>query len=96
MGPFFSCPLNTRMSKSEFIKKPNEVIEYTYEQAIEMEPVVSTPSPTDDAKVFIAELAAWAETAHSCVPAGDTFLNNLVDEMQALIYRAKYKLENLA
>lgn len=60
-----------------------------------MEPVVSTPSVGDDPVAFIHELASWAETAHSYIPAGDTFINNLVDEMQALVYRAKYKLDNL-
>lgn len=60
-----------------------------------MEPIVPTPSPTDSALEFIQELARWVETAHSYVPAGDTFINNLIDEVQALVYRAKYKLENL-
>lgn len=60
-----------------------------------MEPVVSTPSVGDDAVAFIHELATWAETAHSYVPAGDTFIGNLIDEVQALVYRTKYKLDNL-
>jgi hypothetical protein len=60
-----------------------------------MEPVVSTPSPGDDPVIFIHELASWAETAHAYIPAGDSFIANLIDEMQALVYRAKYKLDNL-
>lgn len=60
-----------------------------------MEPIVSTPSLGDDPVAFIQELALWAETAHSYIPAGDSFIANLIDEMQALVYRAKYKLDNL-
>ena len=59
-----------------------------------MEPVVSTSSVGDDPVAFIHELASWAETAHSYVPAGDSFIANLIDEMQALVYRTKYKLDN--
>lgn len=54
------------------------------------------PSVASDPKEFIAAVAAWIESAHSFVPAHDTFLHNLVDEVQAMIYQAKYKLERLA
>lgn len=60
-----------------------------------MEPIVSTSSVGDDPIAFIHELASWVETAHSYVPTGDSFINNLIDEVQALVYRTKYKLDNL-
>lgn len=62
-----------------------------------MEPVVSMTMIGDDAKAFIATFTTWLDNvAHSCVPAEDSFLHNLIDEVQALAYRTKYKLDNLA
>jgi hypothetical protein len=61
-----------------------------------MEPVVATSVPGEDANAFIAGLATWLDhVAHACVPPEDTFLHNLIDEVQALTYRTKYKLDNL-
>lgn len=51
------------------------------------------PSIASEPRGFIAEVAAWIEGAHAYVPSHDTFLHNLVDEVQALIYRVKYKLD---
>lgn len=51
------------------------------------------PSTAGEPRGFIAEVAAWIEGVHAYVPPHDTFLHNLVDEVQALVYRAKYKLE---
>lgn len=79
----------------ELLTLADEIAEAVQGKYGVMEPVVATPSPGDDAAAFIHELADWAETAHSYVPQGDTFLGNLIDEVQALIYRTKYKLDNL-
>lgn len=51
------------------------------------------PSTAGDPRGFIAEVATWIEGAHAYVPSHDTFLHNLVDEVQALVYRVKYKLD---
>lgn len=80
----------------ELLDLADEIAETTQGKYGIMHPIVSTPMPGDDAKAFITDLAAWAETAHGYVPAGDTFLGNLIDELQALIYRTKYKLDNLS
>lgn len=61
-----------------------------------LEPIAASSIPGDDAQGFIAGLTTWLDhVAHGCVPAEDTFLHNLIDEVQALAYRTKYKLDNL-
>ena len=50
----------------------------------------------DDACTFICNLVCWLDSkAHACICPDDTFIHNLVDEVQAITYRAKYKIENL-
>lgn len=48
------------------------------------------------AKEFIAAVANEAALGHSAFNQADTFLHNLVDEVQALVFRTKYKLDNLS
>lgn len=49
-----------------------------------------------DANSFIRDLATWAEASRSVFNPADTNLLNEWDTVLSLIYRAKYKLENLA
>ena len=49
-----------------------------------------------DETSFVAEFAGWLETeGKKLIPATDTYLLNQLDEVVALAYRTKYKLENL-
>jgi hypothetical protein len=50
---------------------------------------------TQDAQTFIRELAIWAESSRSVFNPADTNLLNEWDNVLSIIYRAKYKLENL-
>lgn len=52
-------------------------------------------NPTD-ARAFIAEFAAWAETSKGSFNPADTHLLNEWDNVIACIYKTKYKLDNLA
>jgi hypothetical protein len=45
---------------------------------------------------FIQQLAGWAETSRSAFSPADTNLLNDWDNVISLIYKTKYKLENLA
>ena len=45
---------------------------------------------------FVRMLAAWAETKKSEFNPADTYLLNMWDELLTAIFKAKYKLENLA
>ena len=49
-----------------------------------------------DAQTFIRDLAGWAEASRAVFNPGDTNLLNEWDTVLSVIYRAKYKLENLA
>lgn len=49
-----------------------------------------------DVQAFIRELAGWAEGARCVFNQADTNLLNEWDTVLSVIYRAKYKLENLA
>lgn len=49
-----------------------------------------------DALTFIRTLAAWAEAARVQFDPEDSYLINEWDAVLLTIYRAKYKLENLA
>lgn len=48
-----------------------------------------------EAVPFIQQLAVWAEEAKTKIPQ-DSFIQNEWDLVLAAIYKAKYKLENLA
>lgn len=62
-----------------------------------MEPITATVDMNDEPpQEFIARLALDVDKhGHAAFPATATFCHNIVDEIQALIYRTKYKLENL-
>jgi hypothetical protein len=45
---------------------------------------------------FVRMLAAWAEVKKSEFNPADTYLLNMWDELLSAIFKAKYKLENLA
>ena len=49
-----------------------------------------------DTLEFIRDLAQWAECARAIFNPADTNLLNEWDTVLSVIYRAKYKLENLA
>jgi hypothetical protein len=49
-----------------------------------------------DPIIFIRELAQWAENTRAIFNPEDTHLLNEWDSVISTIYRAKYKLENLA
>jgi hypothetical protein len=49
-----------------------------------------------DAKQFIALVAAWVESIKPMLKKEDTHILNIWDEIVAITYRAKYKLDNLA
>lgn len=49
---------------------------------------------TTDPLSFIRALASWVELTRQ--DATDSFIQNKLDELLADVYRAKYKLENLA
>lgn len=49
-----------------------------------------------DALTFIRALTTWAEAMKSQFNPADSHLLNMWDELLSKIYRAKYKLENLA
>ena len=49
-----------------------------------------------DAVAFIRSVADWAEKVHSQLNPADSYIINQWEEILALVYRAKYKLENLA
>jgi hypothetical protein len=51
---------------------------------------------TFDALAFIRVLSTWAEAMKAQFNPADTHLLNMWDELLSKIYRAKYKLENLA
>lgn len=53
------------------------------------------PFSNQDAVMFIISVAAWAEHAKTAFNPADTFLVNQWDEILKLIYKTKYKLENL-
>lgn len=50
---------------------------------------------TKDALSFIRSLAAWVKTIPQYLKKEDTHLLNLWDEITTIVYRAKYKVENL-
>ena len=49
-----------------------------------------------DARVFIQQVAEWAHVEKNKIPQSDSFLLNIWDEILALIFKTKYKLENLS
>ena len=49
-----------------------------------------------DAQAFVRDLAGWAEASRSVFNPADTNLLNEWDNVLSVIYKAKYKLENLA
>lgn len=49
-----------------------------------------------DAQTFVKDLAGWAEASRSVFNQADSNLLNEWDTVLSAIYRAKYKLENLA
>jgi len=52
--------------------------------------------PDNDSLTFIRELAAWAESSRTVFQPSDTHLLNEWDNIISVIYKAKYKLENLS
>ena len=50
----------------------------------------------EEIKLFMDALTAACAAGHHAFSPADTFIHNLVDEVQALVYRTKYKLDNLA
>lgn len=52
---------------------------------------------TDNDQVsFVRELAQYAENTRQTLNPADTYIVNQWDELMSVIYRAKYKLENLS
>ena len=49
-----------------------------------------------DALTFVRDLATWAEASRAVFNPADTNLLNEWDMVLSVIYRAKYKIENLA
>jgi hypothetical protein len=49
-----------------------------------------------DPLTFISQFATWAESIKQFIDKNDTHILNVWDEIIALSYRAKYKIENLA
>jgi hypothetical protein len=49
-----------------------------------------------DAVIFVRDLAAWAEMQRGVFNPADTHLLNDWDNVISTVYKAKYKLENLA
>ena len=63
--------------------------------------ILQIPAPAADlsqldALTFIRALAQWAEAARAHFNPEDTYLINEWDAVLLTVYRAKYKLENLA
>jgi hypothetical protein len=50
----------------------------------------------EEIRLFMDALTAVCAAGHHAFSPAETFIHNLVDEVQALVYRTKYKLENLA
>lgn len=50
----------------------------------------------EDPVAFIRQLVAWAESIKDYLAPEQTHILNIWDEILAMIYRTKYKLENLA
>ncbi len=61
---------------------------------VQVEPQYFSFNSTD-AVTFIRELAQWAENSKAVIPQDSHMLNEW-DVVVALIYKIKYKLENLA
>ena len=61
--------------------------------------VLDIPAPdmnafdSTDAKRFIGQLATWVDSAED-IP-NDSFIQNEWDNVKAIVYKTKYKLENL-
>ena len=63
--------------------------------------IMAVPAPAItfndvDVNAFISELAAWAESSKALFSPEDTHLLNDWDNVISSIFKAKYKLENLA
>jgi hypothetical protein len=63
--------------------------------------ILSIPNPSftfteQDGVLFVRELAQWAENTRGTLNPSDTNIMNEWDGVLSTIYRAKYKLENLA
>ena len=63
--------------------------------------VMNIPMPQSgfnemDSVSFVCDLSTWAESARSAINPADTNLLNEWDNVLSSIYRAKYKLQNLA
>lgn len=48
-----------------------------------------------DPVAFIRQLATWVESVKQNFPKEETHILNIWDEIVSIVYRAKYKLENL-
>jgi len=63
--------------------------------------LMNIPNPTftfndNDQVTFVRELAQWAENTRGTLNQADTHLLNEWDTLLGIIYKAKYKLENLS
>lgn len=62
--------------------------------------IINIPNPIftfndNDPIIFIKELAQWANNSRVSISPNDTHILNEWDSLVGIIYKAKYKLENL-
>jgi Family of unknown function (DUF5856) len=51
--------------------------------------------PQMNEAAFVSQLAQWVDSSRKTFSPDDGFLLNLWDELGALVYRAKFKIDNL-
>lgn len=59
----------------------------------EYDTIDTTETKTKDTIEYFNELARFIKEERKCIPADDTHLHNIIDEVVALVYKTLYKLK---
>ena len=92
LGDLYDALLETADDIAEVYQGKYGIMNLGHNTSMFNTPNASTMEPVD----FVRSLAIWAEGQKSTFSPADTHLLNMWDELLSKVYRAKYKLENLA
>ena len=76
-----------------FIDDIIEIWQGQYGIIEEYDTIDTTETKTKDTIEYFNELARFIKEERKCIPAEDTHLHNIVDEVVALVYKTLYKLK---
>ena len=76
-----------------FIDDIIEIWQGQYGIIEEYDTIDTTETKTKDTIEYFNELARFIKEERKCIPAEDTHLHNIIDEVVALVYKTLYKLK---